>query len=264
MTDYIVESWEWFRGLDRKIQRGVGWLSAIALIAIVIAIFSKGGGLLRGLGFFVLGLGVAPLGLYLANIRTESLQHQANTEKGKAITESFAKSVELLGNDRETARQGGIYALGRLARDNRELHPMIMDIVASYIRQESKTYFDKSQTMVTDTEADVIEELSSKPMPIDIEAAIAVIRDRKSQDKTVGKNRYVLDLSNTYLFNADFTDTSLKKVNFSDSVLVRCAFDGTDITDSNFQSAKMTGTELSQEQYKSAYIKEAAIPPKII
>ena len=264
MTDYIVEFWEWFRGLDRKIQRGVGWLLAIALIAIVIATFSTGGGLLRGLGFFVLGLGVAPLGLYLANIRTESLQHQTNTEKGKAITESFAKSVELLGNDRETARQGGIYALGRLARDNRELHPMIMDIVASYIRSESKTYFDNSQTMVTETEADVIEKLSSKPMPIDIEAAIAVIRDRlKSQDKTVGKNRYVLDLSNTYIFNADFTDTSLKRVNFSDSVLVRCAFDGTDITDSNFQSSNMKNTDLSQDQYDSAFIKEAAIAPNI-
>lgn len=255
----------WFRGLDRKIQRGVGWLLAVVLIAIVIAIFGSGGGLLRGLGFFVLGLGVAPLGLYLANIRTESLQHQTNTEKEKAVTESFAKSVELLGNERETARQGGIYALGRLARDNRELHPMIMNIVASYIRQESRTYFDENKDSKTDTEADVIEKFSSKPMPMDIEAAIAVIRDRlKSHDRTVGKNRYVLDLSNTYIFNADFTDTSLKKVNFSDSVLVGCAFDGTDITDSNFQSSKMKDTDLSQDQYDSAYIEEAAIPPNII
>ena len=202
--------------------------------------------------------------MYLANIRTESLQHQTDTEKEKAVTESFAKSVELLGNDRETARQGGIYALGRLARDNRELHPMIMNIIASYIRQESRTYFDKNMITIDETEADVIEKLSLKPMPIDIEAAIAVIRDRlKSHDKTVGKNRYILDLSNTYIFNADFTDTSLKKVNFSDSVLVRCAFDGTDITDSIFLSAKMTDTELSQEQYDSAFIKEATIAPNI-
>ena len=260
----FTEWWNWFRGLDGHIQWGVRWLLSATFVALFIILIG-GGGLLRGLGFFLLGIGVAPLGLYLANIRTESLQHQTNTEKEKAVTESFAKSVELLGINRETARQGGIYALGRLARDNSELHSMIMDIVASYIRQESKTYFDDNKTIETDTEAAVIEKLSSKPMPMDIEAAIAVIRDRvKSYDRKPRMNRYILDLSNTYIFNADFTDTSLKRVNFSDSVLVRCAFDGTDITDSNFQSSNMKGTDFSQDQYDSAYIQEAAIPPNII
>ena len=131
---------------------GVAWLVFIVLVAIgkipylsqFLCIDGKPE-LLRGIGLFMLGVGVAPLGLYLAYNRTESLKLQANTEKGKAVTEAFAKSVELLGNKREAARQGGIYALGRLASDNPNLHPMIMDIVASYIRQESRSRFVKEK-----------------------------------------------------------------------------------------------------------------------
>ena len=103
--------------------------------------------MLRGIGFFLLGIGVAPLGLYLASKRTESLKVQTETEKEKAVTDAFAKSVELLGSQRDAARQGGIYALGRLANDNPTLHPMIMDIVASYIRQEkSQPFFKKKMS----------------------------------------------------------------------------------------------------------------------
>ena len=139
----------------RKFLLGGIWLFVI-VPATILTILSLGEvsairgkpELLRGIGLFMLGLGVAPLGLYLAFNRTESLKFQAETEKEKAVTEkekavteAFAKSVELLGNKREAARQGGIYALGRLAGDNPDLHPMIMDIVASYIRQESRHRF---------------------------------------------------------------------------------------------------------------------------
>jgi hypothetical protein len=61
--------------------------------------------LLRGIGLFLLGTGIAPLGLLLAYNRTESLKLQTKTEKEKAVTEAFAKSVELLGNKREAAVQ---------------------------------------------------------------------------------------------------------------------------------------------------------------
>ena len=135
-----------------EILLGGSWLAFIFLIAIgkipsiseFLAINDKPE-LLRGIGLFLLGAGIAPLGLFLAYNRTESLKLQTETEKEKAVTEAFAKSVELLGNEREAARQGGIYALGRLAGDNPTLHPMIMDIVSSYIRQESRSRFAKEK-----------------------------------------------------------------------------------------------------------------------
>ena len=216
----------------------------------------------------MLGLGVAPLGLYLAFNRTESLKFQTETEKEKAVTEAFAKSVELLGNKREAARQGGIYALGRLAGDNPDLHPMIMDIVASYIRQESRHRFfseKKERKEREDRSIDkdeLIDELRSEPMAMDIEAAIAVIRERNSNnDKILRKGEDFLDLSNAYIFNADFSNTKLSKVNFSDSVMVDCFFDETDLSKSNFiesnvegssfVASNLKGSSMTQEQVNS-------------
>ena len=246
---------------------GVAWLVFIVLVAIgkipylsqFLCIDGKPE-LLRGIGLFLLGIGVAPLGLLLAYDRTESLKVQTDTEKEKAITESFAKSVELLGNKRETARQGGIHALGRLAKDNDDLHPMIMNIVASYIRQESRTWFNKRKKPKDEVngeylkDEDLIEILKLEPMPMDIEAAIAVIRERNvDYDKEPKAEEYTLDLTNAYIFNANFSNTTLRQVNFTDSKIINCNFDNTDLRGSNFYAADRSGTILDAEQLGSVY-----------
>lgn len=241
---------------------GGAWLIFIVLVAVgkipylsqFLGINGKAE-LLRGIGFFLLGIGIAPLGLYLASNRTESLKVQTETEKEKAVTDAFAKSVELLGNQREAARQGGIYALGRLANDNPDLHPMIMDIVTSYIRQESRNRFFKEKNQREEKanksidKDKLIDELRSEPMPMDIEAAISVIRERKIEhDKKPGEGEELLDLSNAYIFNADFSNTRLTRVNFSDSVMINCVFDKTDLSGSNFVASNLKGSSVTQEQ----------------
>ena len=241
---------------------GGAWLIFIVLVAVgkipYISQFLGINGkaeLLRGIGFFLLGIGVAPLGLYLASSRTESLKVQTETEKEKAVTDAFAKSVELLGSQRDAAKQGGIYALGRLANDNPTLHPMIMDIVASYIRQESRNRFFKEKNEREEKANKIIDkdkligELRFEPMPMDIEAAIAVIRERDVlHDKTPGEGEYLLDLSNAYIFTADFSNTKLSRVNFSDSVLINCVFDKTDLSESNFVASNLKESSITQEQ----------------
>ena len=245
-----------------KIILGMLWLFVVVPIAIWIILgLSKTSGingqpeLLRGIGLFLLGIGVALLGLLLAYNRTESLKLQTETEKEKAVTEAFAKSVELLGNEREAARQGGIYALGRLAGENPELHSMIMDIVASYIRQESRRWFFSEKNKRGDMENkqigqdEFIDELRLEPMPMDIEAAVAVIRQRNTEnDKIPGEGEYLLDLSNAYIFNADFSNTSLTRVNFSDSVIINCVFDQTDLSNSNFIASNLTESFMTKQQ----------------
>ena len=256
-----------------KIFLGGIWLIIIVPTAMVIILsFSEVSAikgkpeLLRGLGLFLLGIGVAPLGLLLAYNRTESLKFQTKTEKEKAVTEAFAKSVELLGNEREAARQGGIYALGRLARDNSELHPMIMDIVASYIRQESRNRFFKEKNEREIKEGNSIDknvlvnELRSDPMAMDIEAAIAVIRERNTNnDKKLRKGEDFLDLSNAYIFNADFSNTKLPKVNFSDSVMVDCFFDETDLSKSNFIESKVGGSSFIASDLRGSSITQEQV-----
>ena len=277
-----------------EILTGVLWLLFVVSIPFWLNGFSDiktNPELLRGFGLFVLGIGVAPLGLYLAYNRTkssrdqtESLRAQAETEKEKNVTDAFAKSVELLGNESIAVRQGGIYALGRIAGDNPELHPMIMDIVASYIRQQSRDRFNSRLQKEGDGYKDkLIEEFNSKPVSMDIEAAVAVIRQRNTKnDKPSEESRYSLDLSNAYIFNAYFNDTKLTEVNFSDSVMMDCIFDKTDLSESNFkasilkgssfqncdlqganlQGANLRGAELEQDQVNSVKDSTDAILPE--
>lgn len=222
--------------------------------------------LLRGIGFFLLGAGVAPLGLFLAYNRTESLKLQTETEKEKAVTEAFAKSVELLGNQREATRQGGVYALGRLADDNPGLHPMIMDIVASYIRQESSRWFIQEEREREKREGkpvgkdELVNELHRRGMPMDIEAAIAVIRKRKvKNDKEPTGVEPLLDLSNACIINANFSNASLTKVNFSDSVMAHCLFNKTNLSKSNFVGANLSGSSVIESDLEGAHITQEQV-----
>lgn len=195
---------------------------------------------LKSLGFYLLGAGIAPLGLYLTYNRTQSLKMQTDTN-------IFTKSIELLGDPNSVVRQGGIYSLGGIARDNTKLHPTIMKIMASYIRGETyrKFYERREKELLTDEES--IDKLAKEPMPSDIEAAIAVIRERQiGNDESLKDSeesfKSKFDLSNAYLFNSEFGDTELLKTNFSDSKMVKCRFDGTDLSGSYFATSDLQGS----------------------
>lgn len=215
---------------------------------------------LRGIGFFLGGVGVAPLALLLAHGRTESLKAQIENDKQKNVTEAFAKSVELLGNARSTARQGGIYALGRIAEDNPETYQKkVMDIVASYIRQESRDSLEQSLKEKgsmgnTKTIEEVIKEKKHLVlqylqkhynMNMDVEAAVAVIRQRDTGNDKEGHH---FDLSNSFLVRADFSNTDLSNANFSNSYLIDCVFDNTILKGANFAGTDLTDSSLTQEQ----------------
>ena len=252
---------------------------------------------LRGLGLYVLGAGVGVLGLYLTRSRTESLRKQTEAlemqteiEKSKNVTDAFAKSVELLGNKRAAARQGGIYALDKIAKDDPEkYHMTVIRIMTSYIREESKESYDKYRSNMQSNSASSSDKKDNQEfiMPADVEAAIEVIRQRNSSQKQEKQSkkklqRYTLflDISNAHLSNTDFSRAELSKTNFSNSNLSGCIFDHanlshssfvfSDLKDSSFEKCDLSGADLSeaknltQEQISKAKIGEdTMLPPDI-
>ena len=252
---------------------------------------------LRGFGLYLLGTGTAPLGLYLTYSRTASLRSQTDNEKDKNVTDAFARSVELLGNESRATRQGGIYSLGRIARDNSKLHSTIFKIITSYIRDKSYSEFNRKLEEENHGEEELIRRLHKQPMPVDIEAAIEIITRREQKhDDTEGAQRrkeYFLDLSNAYIFNGIFTDTNLCDSKFSDSKIMDCAFlkvnlsgsffkaadlqgslfEDCDLENCNFENTKLIGVKfkkckltgakkLSQEQIEKAEVCEETVLPK--
>lgn len=205
---------------------------------------------LRAAGFFIAGIGVAPLGLWLAHRRTASLSSQTENDAARRITDAFTQAVELLGNDSTAVRQGGIYALGRLANKDRHEHPKIIDIVAAYIREKSP----KAPEPTGDGTGHEDAQISSA---IDVEAAIAVIRDRRIgfDKKKRGKNRF--DLSNCKLLNADLVEANLADVNLSDCFFRGCLFQGANLRGANMVWSKFPDSEFAGSVETNSKIKDA-------
>ena len=223
---------------------------------------------LRDIGFFLAGAGIAPLGLWLANRRTEN-------DAARRITDAFTKAVELLGHENVAVRLGGIYALGRLARETKSEHPKIMDIVAAYIRQGSKDYAKMLVAKAAGVEWDKKEgakmlddDLLAAPgdlenvvakienMPIDLEAAIAVIRERDvASDKKLGADGFLFDLSNSYMKNVDFSNTSLRRVNLSDCQIHGGIFTKTDLSGAIMVKSNFAGSDFAKACFRDAQMK---------
>ena len=223
--------------------------------------------ILRGVGLFVAGIGVAPIGLILAFNRTGTLQEQSENDKKRRVGEEFSRAVELLGHDKAAAREGGIYALGYLAKEEEERHETVVRIVASFIREA--TY--KQVAPIPDS--------VSGQVNVDVEAALSVIKDRDTSREfpdsyAVGKRQYMFDLSESKLCNGDLSHTFLRRVNMSNVVaenfafeqvhfnganMVKTRFTKCDFTGANFNDAELHGAIFAECDFQNAYFGQAEL-----
>ncbi len=66
-----------------------------------------------------------------ANRKREELTQEAN------LTDRFAKAVEQLASEHLEVRLGGIFSLGRLAKDSPRDHATIMELLTAYVRERA-------------------------------------------------------------------------------------------------------------------------------
>jgi hypothetical protein len=69
---------------------------------------------------------LAALGAYYTH-RTFALNRAGQ------ITERFTRSIDQLGSPELDVRLGGIYALERIARDSRDDHPQVVEVLTAYV-----------------------------------------------------------------------------------------------------------------------------------
>ena len=257
---------------------GISWFAASAFLFVFLFPYQATADWFRTAGFFMGGVGVAPLGLLLAHRRTVSLSDQTENEIARRATDSYTKAVELLGHAEIAVRQGGIYALGRIAAENPEEHPKIMSIITAYIRHRSRAYvyneYEKEKKAQSERNAEfnkdratwmnvgmgrhphqslvefIENNISRYPSPIDLEAAVAVICGRNSEFDIPLVNGTSLNLSGAFLFRINFGGASLEQVDFTGSVLRDCLFgdaklnhaamEGADFTNSSFHETDMS------------------------
>ena len=208
-------------------------------------------------GYFIGALGVGVVAIVLAGRRTHTLMEQVQNDRSKVeqdrakmINENFTKSVELLGHDKVAVRQGGVFALQRLLREQ-DLYSTVIRIIASFVRDQSQI-FQKVRAS------------SDSTLPVDVEAALIVVRDRKSTGPHDYESRKIreiqrqggsiFDLSNSFLLNADLTKIDFRFFNLSDCVIEGCLLKDADLSGANLSSTTFRDAELDGANFDGAQI----------
>jgi hypothetical protein len=184
------------------------------------------------------GFGVL-VGLYFA------WQNIAST-KDAQVTDRFYKAIEQLGASDDKGkpkfelRQGGIYALERIAHDSERDHWPIMQILTAYVRENSPR-----------NEAHLRQADSRAPLAFDIQAVVRVIRLRKWRYEKPGQ---YLHLVGADLHGADLRDAHLVWANLSKVDLTQAFLYGANLTEALLAEADLEGASLKDVILGGAFL----------
>ena len=242
---------------------GLAWIAAV----IVYVFGFSDGNTLRARGLFFAGVGIAPLGLLLAYLRT-------NHQRKQLASEDYGRSVKMLGSSAVNVRQSGVYSLRNLVRGNNHLYKAILRVIASFARTQSMEIIRNgvpAKDESVSTEVDIIKRIrkiaEEESMLPDVEAAITMIKEiiNEGNDKfeeiveNCGLGEYTIDLSSSILLNGALSRTSVKKANFSQSKIFGFDFRGTDFSGANLVAAHFEDCSFVECNFEKAEMREVRI-----
>jgi Pentapeptide repeats (8 copies) len=157
------------------------------------------------------------------------------TEQGQ-VTDRYTKAIEQLGSGKLDVRIGGIYALERIARDSARDHPVIMEVLAAFIREHSD-----EQWPLPEPGAETPDH-ATRP---DVQAAATVIGRRDVSRDREPANLAGADLTGAHLTSAHLTSADLTGANLTIADLDGAHLSGAHLTSANLTSADLTGADLT-------------------
>ncbi|WP_375500350.1 pentapeptide repeat-containing protein [uncultured Nostoc sp.] len=191
-----------------------------------------------------------------ANKTAKAALQNAQAAQDKQITERFAKAIEQLGNEKIEVRLGAIYTLERIAKDSKDDHWTIMEVLTAFVRENAPVKKDKKKA----EKAKLLiksEEIEQKPkLKTDIQAALIVIGRRKSENDLENKR---LDLRNIDIRGADLTEANLKKALFRGANLENVFLDKAELQEAIFIETNMTMADLRGAKLQEANLMQAKL-----
>jgi uncharacterized protein YjbI with pentapeptide repeats len=185
------------------------------------------------------------VGFYFTN-RTISISRDTQ------ITDRFNKAVDHLGSEKLQIRMGGLYALGRIARDSVRDRREIAELISAFVREQTK-------------------EASEGGPCSDVQAALRILG---SPEWNLTLTDGTIDLSNTNLGNADlrslrldsasFEGGNLRNANFENASLRRCNFAGALCVGARFRAsslrdANLTAADISEGTLRDSDLEGASL-----
>ncbi|MDH5757932.1 MAG: pentapeptide repeat-containing protein, partial [Nitrospinota bacterium] len=187
------------------------------------------------------------------------------------ITERFTQAVEQLGHDKIAVRLGGIYALERIARDSKEDHWSVMEVLTAYVRENCPVNKEKKTKAsewlgikrmidyLKDHRPDV--DQGKRVVNKDIQAILDVI-GRRGHIETEGDRRLNLanvDLRGAFIMKMGEHDVYFNNVTFYRSDLRGVSFNGANLKGANLQRANLQETYFWKAKLQGAFLFDAKL-----
>lgn len=181
----------------------------------------------------------------LKQSETAAKRHEEQTaaDRERRITESFAKAIEQLGDDKLEVRLGGIYTLERIARESEREYWPIMETLTAYVRErapwppKSSGADETAHEIASRLELDTDPTAENRPAT-DIQAVLAVLgrRDEAARQRDQEKGRR-LNLQRTDLRGANLEEAHLEGASLLDAHLKYAWLQGAHLEDANLGDA---------------------------
>ncbi|WP_442946379.1 pentapeptide repeat-containing protein [Nostoc sp. 'Peltigera membranacea cyanobiont' 210A] len=175
-----------------------------------------------------------------ANESAKAALQNAKAAQDKQITERFAKAIEQLGNEKIETRLGAIYTLERIAKDSKDDHWTIMEVLTAFVRENAPLKKDEEQ--------------ESPKICTDIQAALTVIgrRNCKNDLENQRLNLDNINIKRAQLKGANLQGADLREANLQKADLREANLQGTDLRKANLQ-----GTDLRKANLQGAVLWQA-------
>ena len=187
-----------------------------------------------------LGAGLLAAGALLYTARTFALSREGQ------VSDRYTKAVGQLGSDNLDVRLGGIYALERITRDSARDHPVVMEVLAAFIREHSHEPWPPP-----DHPASREAVPSTRP---DVQAALTVIGRRD-----VERDGPWIDLAGARLTRANLRGARLDGATLAGAVLAGADLTGARLNRSSLGGADLAGTRLLAADLTGARLDGASL-----
>jgi hypothetical protein len=152
----------------------------------------------------------------------------------------YTRAMRQLSSDRMDVRISGIYALGRSTPDPGGDHPAVPEVLAQFIRTQSR-----KQRPVPESGGDPASERTIRP---DVQAALTVIGLWGSADRQKRVDLTLANLPGASLIGANFTDAKLTGADLAAADLTGADLSGADLISADLTGAKLTRADLTRSK----------------
>jgi uncharacterized protein YjbI with pentapeptide repeats len=166
------------------------------------------------------------------------------------ITERFTRAVEQLANKELDIRLGGIYALGRIARDSETHYEPAIEVLTAFLREHTRPGARTSPSR-SGPESGEPAPTARSELRVDFQAAAAVLgkRDRRHE-----RSDYRLDLR-----GVDLSWASLREADLAGAVLSYAHLQSADLSKAKLREVELNGSHLERADLSLAHLGDSEL-----